>query len=214
MADSKKSAPNALVVVLLENRHSSVGLNLRSHDTAVYVGERMQGLAKQLLSEEYEVATLHMEHVYLRQKNALLGKQRAVFGYTVYELVDSSRMAANYHPGTAQHRHRSLSAPLQSAEQEATYGGGSGALMAKESRFLLIGWVKLSGRHARFATVVFRAVCSAEQIPNGLPESPHLRHYIYRTLISYAHNGTGIWEQDTDAGRPYQSAAASEPTWA
>ncbi|KAI8050625.1 hypothetical protein BDF22DRAFT_745497 [Syncephalis plumigaleata] len=210
--ENEKRAPNSMVVVLLENRHSLIGLSLRSHDPGIYIGERMQGLAKQLLRDEYEVATLLLDRVYLRQKNALLGKQRTVFGYTVYELVDSSRIAANFHANTHQNRHHSLAVTSQSVDRSLVYNSNHQhhhSMIAKESRYLLVGWVKLSGRNIRFAVLVFRSVCNPDQIPNGLPESPHLRQYIYRTLISYTHCSTGIWEQDTDSGRPYHNPSAS-----
>jgi hypothetical protein len=173
----------------------------------------MQGLAKQILINEYEVATLLLDRVYSRQKNALLGKQRTIFGYTVYELVDSSRIAANYHANTCMNRHHSLAVASQGVARSLTYNS-SNPMLARESRFLLVGWVKLSGRNIRFSVLVFRSVCNPDQIPNGLPESPHLRQYIYRTLISYTHCGTGIWEQDTDSGRPYHNpnTSASVPS--
>ncbi|KAI9596996.1 hypothetical protein BDF19DRAFT_437435 [Syncephalis fuscata] len=226
-ADSEKRAPNSVMVVLLENRHSSISLNLRSHDANIYIGERMQGLAGQLHLDEYDVATLLLDRIHLRQKNALFGKQRTVFGYTVYELSDTTTRHMPSHPHESQQfqnqrqqrqlRQHSQSNPqynssmasksnasLMTTNTTTTMTGGP-SLPIKESRFLLIGWIKLSGRNIKFAVTVFRAVSSVDQVPNGLPESPALRQYLYRTFISYAHGNTGIWEQSTDSGRPYKS---------
>jgi hypothetical protein len=204
-------AAGSTLIILIENRNKHIGLHLRAHDPSVYSGERIQGLLSYIDADEHEVATLLVERIQRRQRDALLGKRRTIFGHTVYELhelrVDPEMEM--YAPDSTKRLHYDLMAvdtvhagkSLKHiiAEQLAKPSKGT----RYEPRFLLIGWVKQLQRELRCVAIVFRTVNSCETTIQGLPESAAFRQYLYTTFISYAHSGAGGWTYCVDSGGPF-----------
>ncbi|RKP09164.1 hypothetical protein THASP1DRAFT_29044 [Thamnocephalis sphaerospora] len=200
--ESERRSSSGVMVVLLENRHRFTTLQLCSYEKNVYTGERMQGMIPQIGSEEYEVATLLVDQIYKRQQEAMLGRMRTIFGHTLYEIVDTSLPT-----GESLYTSRNTSSPFPLSSPTSTMSATLDR-SRKESRFLLIGWLKQVHRDIQVAIVIFRAVHSLEASIDGLPEAPTFRQYLYNTFISYAHTGTGMWKRGFDTGRPYNDQTA------